>query len=38
MANKTKNGKRLDKNQITLKTGESQLSDGTYSYRWTTLV
>lgn len=36
MTKKTKNSRRLDKNRITLKTGESQRSDGTYSYRWTT--
>lgn len=27
--------RRLDKNRITLKVGESQRADGTYSYRWT---
>ena len=32
---KDKSSRRLDKNRITLRTGESQRSDGTYSYRWT---
>ena len=32
---KSKHNRRLDKNRITLRTGESQRSDGTYSYRWT---
>lgn len=27
--------RRLDKNRITLKVGESQRANGTYSYRWT---
>lgn len=33
----TKKGtnRRLDKNRITLKVGESQRANGTYSYRWT---
>lgn len=34
-AKKDKPGRRLDKNRITLRTGESQRSNGTYSYRWT---
>ncbi len=32
---KGKSNRRLDKNRITLRTGESQRADGTYSYRWT---
>lgn len=35
MSTKKKNGRRLDKNRITLRKGESQRSDGIYSYRWT---
>ncbi len=34
-ASKGKSNRRLDKNRITLRTGESQRADGTYSYRWT---
>ena len=30
-----KGDRRLDKNRITLKVGESQRADGSYSYRWT---
>lgn len=35
--NTTKKGtnRRLDKNRLTLKVGESQRANGTYSYRWT---
>ena len=33
---KEKNSRRLDKNRITLRTGESQRANGKYSYRWTT--
>ncbi len=29
--------RRLDKNRITLKVGESQRANGTYSYRWTSI-
>ena len=36
MAEAKKNKRRLDKSRITLKVGESQRSDGTYQYRWTT--
>lgn len=32
---KKNKGRRLDKNRITLRKGESQRSDGIYSYRWT---
>ncbi len=32
--NKKNNGKRLDKNRIVLRKGESQRSDGIYCYRW----
>lgn len=32
---KKSKGRRLDKNRITLRKGESQRSDGIYSYRWT---
>lgn len=32
---KKNKGRRLDKNRITLRKGESQRSDGLYSYRWT---
>lgn len=32
---RSKNSRRLDKNRITLHKGETQRSDGTYSYRWT---
>lgn len=32
---KEKPNRRLDKNRITLRTGETQRADGTYSYRWT---
>lgn len=38
MANTTKKGKgsrRLDKNRLTLRKGESQRKDGTYDFRWT---
>ena len=31
----TKKKRRLDKDRITLKKGESQRKDGRYSYRWT---
>lgn len=33
---KGKNGRRLDRNRITLRKGESQRKDSTYQYRWTT--
>ena len=33
---KNKVGKRLDKDRIKLRTGESQRKNGTYDYRWTT--
>lgn len=38
MANNTKgkSKRRLDKDRLTLRTGESQRKNGTYSYRWTT--
>ena len=38
MANTTKKGKasrRLDKNRLTLRKGETQRKDGTYDFRWT---
>lgn len=36
MANKkTKHNRRLDKDRVTLRKGETQRSDGTYDYRWT---
>ena len=35
MNTKKNKGRRLDKNRITLRKGESQRSDGLYSYRWT---
>ncbi len=35
-AKKNKGGKRLDKDRIKLRTGESQRKNGTYDYRWTT--
>lgn len=38
MANKTKktkHGRRLDKDRLTLRKGETQRSDGSYDYRWT---
>lgn len=34
--NNNKSNRRWDKNRITLHIGESQRSNGTYSYRWTT--
>lgn len=34
---KGQGGRRLDKNRITLRKGESQRKNGTYEYRWTTL-
>ena len=40
MATTTKKGKssrRLDKNRLTLRKGETQRADGTYDYRWTSL-
>lgn len=36
MSIKKNKSRRLDKNRITLRKGESQRSDGVYSYRWTT--
>ncbi len=33
---KGQKGRRLDRNRITLRKGESQRPDGTYDYRWTT--
>ena len=33
---KNKNGRRLDKDRITLRKGETQRQDGIYDYRWTT--
>lgn len=33
---KGKSKRRLDKDRLTLRTGESQRKNGTYSYRWTT--
>jgi len=35
-AKQNKGGKRLDKNRIKLRTGESQRKNGTYDYRWST--
>lgn len=35
-AKKNKTGKRLDKDRLKLRTGESQRPNGTYDYRWTT--
>lgn len=38
MSNTTKKGKsgrRLDKNRLTLRKGETQRKDGTYDFRWT---
>lgn len=34
---KGQGGRRLDRNRITLRKGETQRKDGTYDYRWTTL-
>lgn len=34
-AKKGNNGRRLDKNRLTLRKGETQRKDGTYDYRWT---
>lgn len=31
----TKKGRRLDKDRVTLRKGESQRADGIYDYRWT---
>ena len=33
----TKKGRRLDKDRVTLRKGESQRADGIYDYRWSTL-
>ena len=32
----TKKGRRLDKDRVTLRKGESQRADGIYDYRWVT--
>ena len=32
----TKKGRRLDKDRVTLRKGESQRADGIYDYRWST--
>ena len=32
----TKKGRRLDKDRVTLRKGESQRADGMYDYRWST--
>lgn len=34
---KGQNGRRLDRNRIILRKGETQRKDCTYDYRWTTL-
>ncbi len=36
MAEKQNKGKRLDKNRLKLRKGESQRKNGSYDYRWTT--
>ena len=36
MAEKQNKGKRLDRNRLKLRKGESQRKNGSYDYRWTT--